>query len=192
MPTDKKPSVTAADVGVGAKEEVASGKPPAVLQTPPTEALENLLPTQKPRDDSRRTDGGRSIPKVAPPAAERDDGKAVLTGELAAKVAKTAEKQAKDKKKVNENPIPDADRRVLDRQTPALAMDVLRRALDESGKPVAESYEATEPWVEADLSDDVGLNGRIFKAGRQWVPKAVVEAFPMVAREVKKDEKDKE
>lgn len=165
----------------------------AVLQTPPTARAEEDIPTQKPRDDNRRTDGGRTVPKVTPPPSERNDGKAVLTGPLAAKVAEEQEKQARrNQGKGPKNPIPDADRGTLDRQTPALAMKALQRALDEreDTPPRKESYEATEDWVLADLADEVQLNGRHFNRGRQMVPKAMVEAFPMFVKEVKKGKEE--
>lgn len=191
MANDKtsKPSVTSAleaplsSSASAAKEAAAE----AVLQTVPTSRLEADIPTQKPRDDNRRSDGGRSIPKVAQPRDERNDGKAVLTGALAEKVAKKSEELASKERKPQPNARPDADRTRLDRQTPALALKALTKALDERPDPPAESYEATEEWVEADLSDEVGLNGRSFKAGRQFVPKALLEAFPMVVKKVKKD-----
>lgn len=167
------------------------GGPAVAVSAPQNTILRDAIPSQKPRDSDLRTDGGRTFQRVAPAASERDDGKAVLTGELAEAVAKSQEESgavARSKKASKENPVQDADRTVLDRQTPALAMKVLQRSLDEAmGMARADSYEATEPWVEADLAEDVGLNGRTFLRGRQWVPQAVLETFPHVAKAVAKD-----
>lgn len=137
--------------GAGKKESKAA---PAVLQTVPQSVARLDIPTQKPPDDERRSDGGRSIPKIPTKSEDRDDGKAVLDGELAAAVAKAAEKNKGTSKK-DEEP-----------------------AKDENG----------EALIEADLLDDVGLNGKTYLRGRQAVPKALVDSFPMVVKPVKSPE----
>lgn len=195
----KEPSVTSATIDpsrgggsgtVRTDESEAVAPDAAVLQSVPERTAALDIPTQKPQrgDTSRRTDGGRTRESIATPPDETNDGKAVLTGELAEKVA-GEQPSLKEILKEQMAALPDAHRRVLDNQTPALAMRVLERALEERGQPNPETKEE-EAWIYADLADDVQLNGRTFRRGRGMVPKALVEAFPGYVKEIKLEDEE--